>query len=385
MKYIILNFAYGFGPPLRTTELALAVNNMLKEKTGEEFGIIVPLIYGDAQKKIMKEAFAEVIQQNSNTLLLDKTLGNYLKSVFYGEKSYEESLKFLLENKTKVETAIKDYLSNGLTVETFDGTIISVDKKDIMFEINRNPRLNFNIYPSYSVSFAYNSDILKQTLKENIGDTDKKIIKEVIPLFEEIENNQQLYFIADPATFSNKDKSFKKNRKNEVYTPPTLHKLKNTDDNIKKGIYVTVTGIPGLNRLFEEARNIGLQIYSNKPEAVAGSIKASPSIIAHENILLHFARSGWGSIWLSQFTKTPFITPSYDKDDDPEIYFNNVCIEQLGLGTIYKNQNLDELLKIKDLYVSNVEKINKYLIDTYGTLDGIEYTTEKIVNHFLNI
>ena len=170
-----------------------------------------------------------------------------------------------------------------------------------------------------------------------------------------------------------------------MYTPPTLHKLKNTDDNIKKGIYVTVTGIPGLNRLFEEARNIGLQIYSNKPESVAGSIKASPSIMAHENILLHFARSGWGSVWLSQFTKTPFITPSYDKDDDPEIYFNNICIEQLGLGTIYKNQNLDELLEIKDVYVSNIEKINKYLMDTYGTLDGIEYTTKKIVNHFLNI
>ena len=204
-------------------------------------------------------------------------------------------------------------------------------------------------------------------------------------MFEEIENDQQLYFVADPATFSNKGKEFRKSRKNEVYTPPTLHKLKNTDDNIKKGIYVTVTGIPGLNRLFEEARNIGLQIYSNKPESVAGSIKASPSIMAHENILLHFARSGWGSVWLSQFTKTPFITPSYDKDDDPEIYFNNICIEQLGLGTIYKNQNLDELLEIKDVYVSNIEKINKYLMDTYGTLDGIEYTTKKIVNHFLNI
>ena len=385
MRYIILNYAYGFGPPLRTTELALSVGNELKKKTGEDFRIIIPLIYGEDQKRVMKEAFAEIIKQKPDILLLDKTLGNHLKSVFYGEKSYEESLKFLFENKTKVETAIKNYLSNGLIAETFDGKKVSINRKDIEFEINRNPRVNFNIYPSYSVSFAYNSDILRQTLKENIGNVNKKIIEKVIPLFEEIENDQQIYFIADPATFSYKDKKLKKKKKNEVYTPPTLHRLKNTDNNIQKGIYVTVTGIPGLNRLFEEARKIGLKIYSNKPDAVAGSIKAPPSIISHKNILLHFARSGWGSIWLSQLTNTPFVTPPYDKNDDPEIYFNNICIEKLGLGIIYKNQNLNELLKFKEVYKSNIEKMNKYLIDTYGTIDGIKYTTKKIVDHFINI
>ena len=129
MRYIILNYAYGFGPPLRTTELALSVGNELKKKTGEDFRIIIPLIYGEDQKRVMKEAFAEIIKQKPDILLLDKTLGNHLKSVFYGEKSYEESLKFLFENKTKVETAIKNYLSN---VKKFIKAMILLQKTIVL-------------------------------------------------------------------------------------------------------------------------------------------------------------------------------------------------------------------------------------------------------------
>ena len=50
MTHIITTFAHGNGPYSRTIDLALAVNQRLKEK----MPIVVPLVYGDRQKKIIQ-------------------------------------------------------------------------------------------------------------------------------------------------------------------------------------------------------------------------------------------------------------------------------------------------------------------------------------------
>ena len=76
MKYIILNFSSGFGPFLRTTELAVAVNNLLAEKLGQRLGIIVPLVYGERQKNIMLEMFGDIINRWPAELVLAEELGD---------------------------------------------------------------------------------------------------------------------------------------------------------------------------------------------------------------------------------------------------------------------------------------------------------------------
>ncbi|MBU1131459.1 hypothetical protein KJ840_04970 [Patescibacteria group bacterium] len=383
-KYIIVNFAYGYGPFLRTTELALAVNDLLEKQIGQRFGIIVPWVYGDRQSQIMHEEFAEIIKKYPNEIFLDKKLGSYLESIFYGEKDYQESLKYYLDYYKKIEKDIVLYFSNGLISETFGGKKIIIAKKDIVFAITRSPRINFPIKLAYYSSFAFISEILERALTVDEIIVNKKILKMLIPLYRKIEKKHTLHFIAEPATFSylkNRSKLFK----TEIFTPPNiiLPKKVGYGLKIKKGIYVTISGILGLERLFKEVRQIGLPIYTNKPELIRGSEKAPPNIIGSKKILLHFARSGWSSIWLSQLTGVPFIAPAFNKFDDPEIYFNNICIEKLGLGKIYNGQSLFKLLKYANEYKKNVEKHNKSLKNKYGTLDGVKYTADKIVNHFL--
>ncbi|MDD4900564.1 MAG: hypothetical protein PHS62_00420 [Patescibacteria group bacterium] len=385
MKYIILNFAYGFGPFLRTTELALAVNDLLEEKTGTRFGIIVPWVYGEKQKKIMIEEFGKIIAERSEEILLDETLGGYLKSVFYGEKSYEESLKFHLENYKKIQKKIDEYFKENLKVETFSGKKIILARREIALTITRAPRINFPVKPAYLASFAYISEILERGLAVKEITAGKKLFEKMIPIYKKIEAGHDLHFIAEPSTFS-----YLQDRrprfKTEILTPPNAALPARTEyQGLKQGIYVTITGIPGQERLFQEARQIGLKLYANQPEKIAGSEKALPNIIYSSEILLHFARSGWGSVWLSLFTGVPLIAPDYDKNDDPEIYFNNLCLEKIGLGKIYRGQPLEELLDFKAEYRKNVKKMNQYLMDKYKTTDGVKYTAEKIINDYLKI
>ncbi|MFA6410506.1 MAG: hypothetical protein WCW26_02950 [Candidatus Buchananbacteria bacterium] len=384
MKYIITNFAYGYGPFLRTTELAIAVSDLLSKKIGEKIGVIVPWVYGQKQKDIMQEQFADLIKTRTDFLLLDKNLGKQLDSVFYGQKSYSQALAYLVKNGNEVRKNVWQYFDDGLSTENFLGQKVEIKKNDILLEINRNCRIDFNFEYSYQASFAYASEILIQAQKDNISLIDKEIIKPAIAWFAQIEKKQQINFIAEPATFFYLGASRKKLYQTEQRTPPNLTLPKRLEAKIEKGIYVTVTGIPGLDRLFAEAKKIGLKIYTNQPNIIAGSEKISPQILGNKNILLHFARSGWGSIWLSQFTNTPFIALVYEKNDDPEIYYNNLCLEKTGLGKIYSGQPLAELLKFKDQYETKVSEINQYLLDQYKTLDGISYTAQKIANHYLN-
>ncbi len=387
-KYIILNFTHGNGPFLRTIELALSINDLLEKETGERFGIIVPWVYGQRQKTVIQDNFGYHIKKYPNEILLDKKIGGYLESIFYKGESYGNSLQYLLKNSKEVETKIKKYIEKGLTSENFLGDTFAIQKKDIAMEVNRCPIVSFGIKPSYYTSFAYMSEILERSLGVDAIRIEKEVLEKTIPYYSALETKQTLRFIADPGTFAYLGERPERHSP-EVYTPPSTNQSLRSKRHwfVRKGIYVTVTGIAGLNkRLFNEVHNIGLTIYTNKPGLIPFSKKAKPSILSHKNIILHFTRVGWGSAWLSQLsrsTETPLIALPYDAKDDPEVYFNNICIENIGLGKVYNGQALEELLEFGKEYKKNIKVINENLIKKYGTLNGVEYTAQKIVNHYL--
>jgi len=388
-SYIILNFLHGNGPYLRTIELALSVNDVLEDKGMPRRGIIVPLVYGDRQKIIMEENFGDIIRKRPYELLFDPKMGELLKPLLYnGAGSYEESLRYFLKNHKKVQDNVRSYLQNGVTVYSFSGVKIDVKKEDIDMEVNRCPQLNMGIEKSYYTGFDYISKVLEHSLKDDGVEIDEELIKKCIPIYRDIEKNQTLHFIAEPSIFSylgDREKKYE----TEITTPPNTNQIRYFSytpihEDVQEGVYVTVTGIPGLEHLFEDIQKMGLRVYTHRPELVPGSRLAPPDIITHENIKFHFARSGWGSLWLSLMTGTPFVTPPYHKGDDLEIYFNNKCIEHLGFGKVYQNEHtMDDLIKYSDEYQKNIRKIKDGLMKKYNTLNGVRYTAEKIVDHFL--
>ena len=379
MPYLVTNFAYGTGPYLRTTELAVAVNRELEAAGAERLGIIVPWVYGEKQKRIMLEEFGEQERIHPGEILLDAKLGALLQSVFYGGNTYEQALRLWVDQAERISHEAREHLSGTITLDGLNGAQHSVRGSDIVMELARAPRVSYGIAPIYSATFGHISEILEHMFEEPAEAiaVDRALVRAAIPIARFLEAAAAFHGLAEPGTFSYlRDRTPR--YPTEEAIPPTIHPLAPNDEPIAEGIYVMSTGIPGLERLYAEAQRLDLKLYSNDPAAVPGSESLSPHLIPNPAIKLQFARSGWGSVWLSQLTGTPFVTPDFDPADDPEIYFNNRCIERLGLGVIYRGQPLAEILDQAERLRPGIAAANQKLLERFGTLDGNSYAAARI-------
>jgi len=380
-QYIVTNFAYGTGPYLRTTELALAFNDELEKRGHARMPIIVPWVYGEKQRRIMQEEFGT----REHEILLDEELGLLLKSIFYGDMTYAEALARWVNDAKVISEKAKKHLVGSLSLETLGGEKITVEKPDIALELNRSPRIRYNVAPSYMATFAYIAEILEHALKEN-RDTiavPEELLKKGIETANWVEEAQNMRSVAYPATFSGSP-NYRARYPDEIMTPPNTSQFptKNTTA-MQPGIFVTVTGIPGLERLYEEARELGLLLYSNDTEAVPGSVFALPESVTNDAMAFQFARSGWGSVWLSLFVGLPIVIPEYDKNDDPEIFFNNLMVEKLGLGIIYRGQPLTDILTQRGNITKNYEHMRENVTKRFSSFDGNRYAAKIFVDDFL--
>lgn len=385
MKYIVTNFAYGTGPYLRTTELAIAFNDELEKRGMARMPVIIPHVYGEKQRAIMLEDFGVHAATHPGELLLDAKLGAFLKSIFYtGAKRYAETLALWVRDAGSVSQAIHQHLSGTVEVETLAGEKISVQGGDIALELNRSPRVRYDVAPSYSTTFGYIAEILEraQTVPPDVINIDRDLLQKGAALADSIEGRQTMNLMAYPATFSWR-KDYAPRYTGEILVPPITDLPKVDDRPMDQGIFVTITGIEGLERLYEEARGLGLKLYSNDPNAVAGSVKALPSVIPNPAIKFQFARAGWGSLWLSMFCGTPILVPRFDPSDDPEVYFNNEALQGLGFGMVYKGQPLGDILASAPQLRGNSQAVCIDIRGRFGTLNGNEVCARLFADRFL--
>ncbi len=385
-KYIVTNFAYGTGPYLRTTELAIAFNDELERRGHARMPIIVPWVYGEKQKRVMREEFGAHIDKYPNELLLDAALGALLKSVFYtGHTRYEETLRTWLRDARAVGQKAHGHLSGAFEVETFSGHTQKVEGKNIVLELNRSPRIRYDVAPSYSTTFGYVADILEKSLSLPLGTlaVDRDLLRQGVALADSIEGKQDMHLMAYPATFSWDRESYVPRYEGEILVPPITNLPSAHATPMDEGIFVTITGIEGLERLYAEARELGLKLYSNDIDAVEGAVQALPHVISNPAIKLQFARAGWGSIWLSMFCGTPLVVPAFDPTDDPEIYFNNRAIEGLGIGIVYRGHPLADILTKGDALRMASKSLCTHIEKRWGTLDGNSVVARQCVAHFL--
>lgn len=369
MRYIVINISYGNGPYLRMTELAIALNNILERNGQERRQIIVPLLYGSRQSRIMEEELGPLMTQHANDVRLDEDLGNLFSPLLYAHETYGTYLERWLQKIDNTEKEIATYLR-----KTY-GTSIDI-------ELNRAPRVLLGTgATSYLVSFASTAEILERAQRTREIPIDTDLLQRCSKKMRAIEESSRIHFLSTPGTFT-WDQSRHAFLRNEVATPPTIRPPHPPTGTLEEGIYVTITGIPGLERLYESAQRIGLHIYTNDPLQIPGSKHLSPAFIGHSSIRLHIARAGWSSIWLSLLTETPFVALPFDPDDDPEIFFNNLCIEKLGIGTVYNGQSLDSLLITAAELQKNMDRERKNLLKRFQTLDGLNAVAQWIADDY---
>ncbi len=420
--FIVTNFAYGTGPYLRTTDLAIAFNDELEIAGYKRMGIIVPWVYGEKQKRVMLEEFSEHEKKYPGEIMLDKKLGELLCSIFYADSTYEEALSAWVKNYREVSLHAYQHLSFDVEVETFGGEKRIIDGTKIAVELSRSPRLRYNVAPSYVTSFANVADILERAQAIPEIAVDHELLKQGVKAAEWVERNQKMRCVAWPATFGylcpnfsdschsresgnpdyNKEKfGFSRPKSgmtemigdmscvdkgryyDEIFVPPIAPPPQPNNAEIEKGIFVTITGIPGLERLYQDAKRLGLKLYSNDTDAVPESIYMSPHVIPNKNIICQFARAGWSSIWISMISGTPLVVPDFDSHDDPEIYFNNRSVEELGLGIVYRGQPFEKILEQVPRIKKSSENVKKQILDKWGTIDGNRHCAKMFVDDFL--
>ncbi len=382
-KCIVTNFAYGTGPYLRTTDLAVAVNDELERRGHMRLGIIVPWVYGEKQKRVMWEEFAGHEKKYPGEIMLDAELGALLRSVFYGDATYEQALLKWTDSYVFISDAAHQHLSGECEVETLFGEKRRASGKDIIMELSRSPRIRYDVAPAYFTTFAYIAEILEHSRGVKEIDVSFDLLEKGIKAANWVEGNQRIRVIAWPATFAYLGE-LPLRYEGEILVPPLAPLPRPNDDIIDPGVFVTITGIPGLERLYADAKRLGLKLYSNDTDAVSGSVHALPHIIPNKNVAFQFARAGWSSIWISMISGTPLVVPDFDAKDDPEIYFNNRSVEELGLGVVFRGQSLEDILKEVPRIKESYKKIREKIIARWGTLDGNRYCAKLFADDFLS-
>ena len=353
---------------------------------------IVPWVYGEKQRAVILEEFTGHAARFPDEIVLDAELGALLGGLFYKKEKYRDALERWTRICAATEEKMRAHLGGKVHGETLDGRRVELDGRNVAVELNRSPRCSYGIGPSYSASFGYLSLILEgaKEASEHIA-VPSELLNAGATLARRIEGAQKILAIAYPSTFTDSTayRSRYADRVREVVTPPLITVRSGEDsgrDVREDGIYVTITGIPGLERLYRDARALGLKIYTNDAAAVAGgAMRAVPHAMASKAILLHFARSGWSSVWLSMIYEVPLVIPDFDRFDDPEIYFNNRMIERLGMGIVYRGQELSSILEEAESMRARYRKIKKEIEGQWGTLDGNKVAAEMFVSDFVSL
>jgi hypothetical protein len=382
-KYLVTNFAHGNGPYLRTTELALALNAELEKRGEPRLNILVPWVYGDRQKRIMQEQFAEEQVKHPGEIALDPALGEILRGVFYQGGSFEESIASWTDNCDQASVQARSHLEGEIQGEDLSGKPVRLKGEQIVLELQRSPRVRYGVATAFCATFAHFDDVLRGILKEPTGtfSIEHKIVKAALKKAENIEKDTCLHCVSVPDLFEETSHSVDKGA---MAIPPTVKIPAETEIVPQEGIYVTVSGIPGMERLYRDSIRWNLPIYTNAPEKITGGTLASPAVLKSPKIRFHFGRSGWGSVWLSQLTETPFVAAPYDTSDDPEIYFNNRWLERSGIGKINRGESADTILNQEPGLRENARRINKSLLKRFNTLDGNQVAAKFIGDKYLS-
>jgi len=361
---LVTNFAYGTGPYLRITELALSVNDHLERLGHPRHRIVLPLVYGSKQRRIMREEFGEEMDARPEEFVLDETLGDLFRETFYGDESYGSYLRRWVGSFEEWSDRISGYLR-----EEYGDSI--------GFELARAPRVSLDVSPSYYTSFGYLSEIFEEERGEANPRLPDDLLAAAADLAVETEREHDRQFISVPGTFTHRpDRT--PGYDTEQLVPPLMEPPEPPEAEPDRGIYVTVSGIPGLEALYREARSLGYRVYTNDPDALGGGVKALPSVVTSDAIEFHVARAGWGSVWLSLFAETPLLMPTWRPSDDPEIRHNVRAIEALGIGNTF-NEDRAKIPSDRGKRIrSNMRDFKDQLRTDYGTLSGIGVAGERI-------
>ena len=386
MLTILTNFGAGFGPLVRTLDMARLIRRQLKPILDEPVNILIPWVYGENQLRILKEETADE-PDLFDQVFLSPDLGDALRPLLFSGEGLNEELDRYLKIYPAQKKLWDDLFKSSLRTVDLLNRRGQAEPGSIHLEVTRNPVLSTNIEYSYYSSVSYFSSIFEELHeRRNVAGINYKLIEKAFIKFREIETGYRMHFQPVPRCMSFKE-SPKPLRPTERETPPLIPKPKMMTGNLKSGIYISISGIPRLSSFYNEAFRLPQTIYTNALSASNSNAQVYPPIyITHSSVNRVFARAAWNTIWLANLSGTPLVCPDHFPEDHPEIFYNLKSVSKFKLAYIWdsKKISLEDFLSDVPCGKQKPPEIYGEIKNRFGTLDGLQFCVDNIVEDFLH-
>ena len=371
---------------VRTFDMARRIRQRLEVSLGEPLSIVIPWVYGDDQLRILKE---EASDESGlwDKIFLSHDMGDALRPLLFSGDGFNKELNTFLQIYKKQKKQLEDLLGSSLKVVDLNGSGSKLEPGNIRLEVTRNPVVSTGIEHAYYSSIGYYSSIFEELLeREEVSGIDYDLVGKAVFVVREMEADFRIHFQPVPGCLS-----FRENAsplfETERETPPLIPLPKVPTETLAEGMYVSVSGIPGLSLIYEEALRFSRNIFTNDrfrgfPEEQI----RPPRYIAHPSVGRVFARAAWNTIWLANLTGTPLVCPKHVPEDHPEILFNLKSAAKMNLAYIWDNEkvSLEEFLSGVPDGKQERPEVYEEILQRFGTLDGLDYCVDVIVEDFLN-
>jgi hypothetical protein len=392
---ILVNPAHGNEPYILGTAIAKGVGKRLAEQGLGQAKIVVPLMYGERQKRILMEENPD----DAGLIYYDEAFGGILRDITFQNGDYSDHLRQIQMHYDEVEAMLKQRF--GINANSFDARTLSTNEsvsfspKNIVATIDTAARVTVEAPQRYFAFPLLLSELLRETQKAGLGFSEADM-QAVINRMLKVESAYSQVFIPkiNPLSFQYADDLSAQpttiDGRSRVYTPAMKKDYVKTSGKVEEpGIYVMFSGtgsnIEASKALVKAATEAGLRVYTPPWVEVKGSTSVSPDVLSDENIVAVMGRGGWGTGWQVQNLALPWLVTPYEVGDDPEIYFNNKTIEAMKMGKVLTDAGMTfgKLTAIINNLSVGTQALNKRIQDEFGTLNGIDFIADAIAADFL--
>lgn len=390
---ILVNPAHGNEPYILGTAIAKGVSDRLAQQGLGRAKIVVPLLYGDRQKRILMEENPDAV----GLIHYDEEFGEILRDVTFQNGDFSEHLRQINQHYDEVQRMLKQRFSvdatNFTTRNLATNEIQTFSPRNVVAAVDTASRVVVEAPQRYFAFPLLISELLKKTQRANLGFSDADTASLVEKMLK-VESGYSQVFIPriNPLSYQYSDDLSEQpaevEGRSRVYTPAMKKEYVRTEGKVDQpGIYVMFSGTGSIaettHKLIDAASEGGLKVYTNKE--VEGATPVSPDVLTDENILAVLGRAGWGTGWQVQNLALPWFVAPYEQGDDPEIYFNNKTIEALKMGKVLTDADMtpDRLREVIKGFSVGMQGINQRIKDEFGTLNGIDFMADAIASDFL--
>lgn len=380
---------HGNEPQRLLTAVSLEISKILKEHGLTPPVFVLPDIYGEDSKRILREEFPSNLSQ----IFMSEELGAILKQTQFGQAGYQDHMEEVAEKQPKVYEEVLAFFEKPFIATSLSGETREFFPAGRRLELNaganvvasqpgeRKTHFYFPVILSELVAATMEDPTINFTYDQDTMERVRRIAQE----FEKTYSTTQLGYVHTLSFEEDYSTGGK------IFTPAPKKAKEPPNIDLENGIYIMASGSGiGVETVVNQAKRLSQEGYEivSPPwihRRLQIGIAATPDVIFHPGIKAVIGRAGWGILWDAQKAEKPFADIGAGEYDNPEIRFNRRTIQKLGLGDAFSLRRgfIEGLVELSP----NIASLNRQIardLSISEDYDGERYAAEKIIEAEIN-